>query len=451
MKKSEKKSPVGKKVPVKKVIKRLVKTKAQPKTKSVPKSSAVTRTLKSSPKLPKAKTSRKIARPAKSSLKHPWQFVESLRSLILKQLRSAQNRWTLGVICGVISVSALLWRLQRPLELPAPIQSEKPVALALPLSAPEHVPEPAKVEPPQLAAQPVVAAAPVVPPPVVPPAPAAPVPVATAPEHHVSVSAVLRLAFSEAKKLSFAKRVDYWSQYFWQSSSPREKMGSISDAPKIEDVTPLLSDRFDCTTFVETVAALSRSESADDFFSKLVEIRYRDGKADYVHRNHFPEVDWIPNNEKAGILSDITARTAQNAKVPLKTEEKTIDRLAWLNLQIQQRKVTRELASSGANVEWREAAHAKVNYLAVEDVEKVLQQIPDGAILNLVRKNDGKHPVLISHQGYLFRSGGTVMLRHASTGGNIRNVVLTEYLRSLVESSSGAWPVVGINLNQLRG
>ena len=65
-------------------------------------------------------------------------------------------------------------------------------------------------------------------------------------------------------------------------------------SPLGEGVTPdddplIRYDAFDCTTFVETVLA-------DSDVEKLTKIRYKDGKADFIKRNHFIETDWLKNN-----------------------------------------------------------------------------------------------------------------------------------------------------------
>src|SRR6185503_18942525 len=64
------------------------------------------------------------------------------------------------------------------------------------------------------------------------------------------------------------------------------------------------------TTFVETVMALSLESDLSAAEATLQRIRYKDGQVDYVHRNHFTELDWIPHNVWAGYLRDITADVA---------------------------------------------------------------------------------------------------------------------------------------------
>ena len=77
---------------------------------------------------------------------------------------------------------------------------------------------------------------------------------------------------------------------------------------------------FDCTTFVETCLALSRmlkneafdakqpiDKNFEIFTEELRKIRYRDGKIDeYPSRLHYFS-DWIYNNQKKGIVTDVTS------------------------------------------------------------------------------------------------------------------------------------------------
>lgn len=70
---------------------------------------------------------------------------------------------------------------------------------------------------------------------------------------------------------------------------------------------------FDCTTFVETVIALSntvaeRRTSWQDFIYNLEKIRYRNGHlSGYGSRLHYMS-DWIVDNSHRGILKDVTDR-----------------------------------------------------------------------------------------------------------------------------------------------
>lgn len=94
------------------------------------------------------------------------------------------------------------------------------------------------------------------------------------------------------------------------------------------DRNPLFrTDVFDCTTYVETVVSLALSRNFSEFENKLREIRYQKGHVDFVSRNHFPCADWLPNNEKSGVLIDITEEVG--AKIGLGTATAIVDKKGW--------------------------------------------------------------------------------------------------------------------------
>ena len=67
----------------------------------------------------------------------------------------------------------------------------------------------------------------------------------------------------------------------------------------------------DCTTFLENVLTFARcikehKTTFNDYEKELTKIRYRNGKIDrYPSRLHYFS-DWIYNNQKKGIVKDIT-------------------------------------------------------------------------------------------------------------------------------------------------
>lgn len=72
-------------------------------------------------------------------------------------------------------------------------------------------------------------------------------------------------------------------------------------------------DRLDCTTYVETVLALTLTERENrqswrDFIYNLERIRYRNGRLDgYPSRLHYNS-DWVVDNTHRGNLIDVTNR-----------------------------------------------------------------------------------------------------------------------------------------------
>ncbi|MEK6579351.1 MAG: N-acetylmuramoyl-L-alanine amidase-like domain-containing protein [Bdellovibrionota bacterium] len=252
--------------------------------------------------------------------------------------------------------------------------------------------------------------------------------------------------FQFAAKLDFPTRITYWTTYFWQKQQTVDLLKTVGVGPKIADTAPLIPNKFDCTTFVETVAAMALSNSPAEFYSHLTNIRYRDGKTDYVSRNHFPELDWIPNNESAGYIKDVTAQIAKLSGVEVKQEAKTIDRGTWVSQQL--KKEGRSVASV-QDYSWNTKREAKVTYIPITDVQKVLKNIPNGAVLNVVRAESSAYPTIITHQGYVVKKNDVLFVDHAYPTGKIRTIPLATYLKNILSKKDQAeHPVIGLNFNQ---
>ena len=257
--------------------------------------------------------------------------------------------------------------------------------------------------------------------------------------------------FERTKPLSLEKRIDYWSSYIEKNQKNRERLLQLSFGHRIEDIEPIVPKQYDCTTFVETVAALAFSEKPDDFFEHLMAIRYKDANPTYFARNHFPEADWIPNNERKDLLSDITSRVAEGAGLTAKVETKTIDRATWEKNQIAKDRQLRGLAMANT---FPGVADAHLSYIPISEIENVIDQLPNGAVVNFVHKNDNAHPVLITHQGFIIKNGNRVMIRHSSRNGHIRTNEFIPYLKNLAgqaKMKNPNWPLIGVNFNRFKG
>jgi hypothetical protein len=203
-------------------------------------------------------------------------------------------------------------------------------------------------------------------------------------------------------------------------------------------------DTFDCTTYVETIMALALSRSTDEFEDLLKNIRYENGEIDYLKRNHFTDLQWIPANIENGVFSELTYDVGSQADVLI--AEALINFPGWLlSHKVEQLKVPsasnqelevllRELKEESRNFR---AQTAKVPYLSINELLQrpdLLEKIPSGTVVNFVRPNwdltssAGTHQN-ISHQGFLFRIKGSLYLRHASTTGKVEELPLAEYLK----------------------
>jgi hypothetical protein len=254
--------------------------------------------------------------------------------------------------------------------------------------------------------------------------------------------------FARARPLAKAQRVAFWSSLIWDSKLKTAQLDAISPKPEMHDQAPLVPEKFDCTTFVETVMALARSEKPADFYRELLAVRYHNSDPTFYSRNHFPEADWIPNNVKAGHIADITLTIAREAGIAAGAQSKIIRRGQWLAKQAGQGRVSRGLASEAAPG-WAAPVEARVDFLPVQKAASFVDLIPEGAVINLVRASQERRPVMITHQGVAVKQGGRTYMRHSLPNGQLKNVPLDDYLAMLVRKDK-AWPLVGINVVSLQ-
>jgi hypothetical protein len=227
---------------------------------------------------------------------------------------------------------------------------------------------------------------------------------------------------------------------------PYGKGGPLGEGPTGKyDQDPLYRfDTFDCTTYVETILALALSKNVDEFEDKLNNIRYENGEIDYLKRNHFTDLQWIPANIENGVLSELTFDIAPPQDVLI--AEALINFPNWIRShKVEQIKVPlisledkeRLLQELKEEARFYEAQRVKLPYLAISLIlarPKLLSKIPSGVIVNFVRPNwdltevAGTHQN-ISHQGFLFRSQETLYLRHASTTGKVEELPFIDYLK----------------------
>lgn len=240
-----------------------------------------------------------------------------------------------------------------------------------------------------------------------------------------SISQLLQLN----KNLSLSQRIDSISASLLNVPYEFNPLGEGKDGAY--DQKPLYRfDVFDCQTYVETILALALASSAADFENKLKNIRYRNGMVSFVNRNHFPNLDWIPNNHRNGYIKDITSTIAYKKT---RISHVFINRQIWYqNLDVnriylrdakeeaRQQKLM-ELKKFNQSVE---NAFAAIDYVPINDLlkipnEQLLIKIPTGSVVFLV-VNDPKieksihTPLNISHMGFAIWKNHSIYLRHAS-------------------------------------
>ena len=218
--------------------------------------------------------------------------------------------------------------------------------------------------------------------------------------------------------------------------------GPLGEGPDgLVDRDPRLRwDRFDCTTFVETVLASARSEHPDSVLAELDRIRYQrpgadsDSRPSFDRRAHFISLEWLPSNSGSGTLSDVTPSLAAAADVEFSVARTTIDRRAWLLLgaraQIQVPGGGAAAADS-ALARWAEghtARTAEIPHISLRDARQVGKRLSFPAVVSVVRPNwdlaarIGSN-LLVSHQVLLLPSSRGPIVRHASSHSSAQRVV----------------------------
>jgi hypothetical protein len=229
-------------------------------------------------------------------------------------------------------------------------------------------------------------------------------------------------------------------------------------------------DKFDCITYVETVLALTYTTAPHDFNYKYKDIKYKEGKYDFFHRNHFTNIDWNKNAQTKGYLTDITTSIVSRNSRPLAITAATlIDIPSWYNKLGKDANLWHKYTGVALTNEARQQliAHANnakpvtstIKYIPTKQLLNssgklnydILKTLPKITVVEIVRTNwDIKKHIGtnldISHIGFLINDGKTIKLRHASeTHGKVVEVSLSKYLAIQSKQQSFA----GLNIQKI--
>ena len=175
----------------------------------------------------------------------------------------------------------------------------------------------------------------------------------------------------------------------------------------------------DCMTFVENVLALAEASASgtpswQTYLEKLQQIRYRDGKIeDYTSRLHYTS-DWIYENEKKGLIADITKEIGG---VSLAMDVSFVSTHPESYMQLQSHP---EYIAVMAKKE-KEINSRQYYYIPKEEIDKREAQIRTGDIVCFVTSIKGLD---ISHVGIIHKEGDKMTFIHASSGK--KRVIINE-------------------------
>lgn len=237
---------------------------------------------------------------------------------------------------------------------------------------------------------------------------------------------------------------------------PYDPKGPLGEGPNGEfDRNPLISFAgLDCTTFVEETMAYAFGSGTVSVADVLRNIRYKNGAIGYETRNHFPELDWIPNNTKAGFIRDITEQVAGDKTGVVKKlfskrkwyQNKTEENLkGFENIPAGERaKLLAKFRAAGEKYPDEEAA---VKFVPLDNLMELLPKIPSGTMGFVVREQKDDKPTLITHQFFIFDGPKGKFIRHAAYGKAVMDVPVAEYVKTMKASTT--WRILGLHLEEV--
>ncbi|HWQ80659.1 MAG TPA: N-acetylmuramoyl-L-alanine amidase-like domain-containing protein [Ignavibacteria bacterium] len=202
--------------------------------------------------------------------------------------------------------------------------------------------------------------------------------------------------------------------------------GTLDKNTKSEKLVIKISG-LDCVTFVENTLAISRiikrgNFDFDSYKDELTKIRYRDGEINgYSSRLHY-FTDWIYDNEKKGIVSDIT---------------KSIGGIPYyktINFMSSHADSYKQLADNSDIVDEMKDIEKKMNrrdlyYIKKSEVDDYYESLQSGDIIATTTNIEGLD---VTHTGFIYKKNGKTHFLHASiTKGEIiiSKEELKEYLK----------------------
>ena len=235
------------------------------------------------------------------------------------------------------------------------------------------------------------------------------------------LSAEIKAVYTAEDQKIFYSYLSYISDV--ETSNPKELLEKSAlfflDKPYVantlenegEETLVVNLREFDCTTFVETVIALtqtiiSNNPSFDNFLNKLQLLRYREGMINgYSSRLHYM-TDWFYDNEKNGVLKNISGELGGV------TEVKKI------NFMSQHRNAYKHLKLNDENLNEIIGFENRINgrngfmYLPKENIPITAPLIPHMSIIAFTTNINGLD---VTHTGFAFKDDGELTFIHAST------------------------------------
>lgn len=206
------------------------------------------------------------------------------------------------------------------------------------------------------------------------------------------------LTETSKKQLTITEKMNLYSEYFLGMPYAFTCVGDGKDA--IYEPYPLVNfDSTNCMALCEHVLALAISDSWDNFFNNLQQIRYEDGLIGMRTRNHYTMGDWLPEN--SWLLNDVSRKVGGNY-----TKEVT-------------RTISHTKFFKGKGIE--DLRHVKpdremtVDYIPLDALQKIKTNLRSGDIGALLFAN--KTDIFSAHMWMVMEKNGELVIRESTTRG----------------------------------
>lgn len=245
----------------------------------------------------------------------------------------------------------------------------------------------------------------------------------------IAAMAVPAESFADRDGVVMAVRLEKYSRPLLGVPYQRSPLGEGQG----QDPDPRIRwDRFDCTTFVETVLAMSRVDSLRPSIETLDAIRYTDGPPTFGRRRHLIASQWLPELIASGVLVDRTRQLypkAPAARVHLSPGR-------WKARDWQK---TVPLPTSSIPT-----GQFSIRYVPWPALGRLSTSLPSGLIFSVVRRPSRRRPNLVTHQGLVVENPtGKMVVRHASSW---RRKVVEEPLARYLARMRRKKHLLGLNL-----
>ncbi len=203
------------------------------------------------------------------------------------------------------------------------------------------------------------------------------------------------LTVTAGQNMTVTERMNFYSQLFL--GMPYD-LNCSGDGPyALLETQPLVNfEQTNCMVFTEHILALAISDSWDNFFNNLQQIRYKDGIIGMRTRNHYTMADWLPENK--WLLDDVSKKVGGNFT---RQVTRTISHVKFF-----QKKSISDLRYVKPD------RQMTIDYIPSENLQNIKNNLKVGDIGSLIYA--GKTDIFSAHMWLVAESKGQLLIRESS-------------------------------------